>query len=262
MSSVSILSYLHYLHDVNRKLLQRGGLENVLYRKPVSQHPYYHQLDQPDPTRPRHWLGSLRHIQNAEARGAALRPLVGIGLVVGQIETDKGKKRLAAPLAFCNVELVEDERRPNSVDMQTLWDSVALNYDLLTLFLGQIQEDEGDESGFQQTGVHPKTLAILTEVENDLEKFASDTNPESRLTPNALAALMKHIRDNVPEFGSVSTSTTPYDHRLLDALVQRRPPMFFPHRFFFIAPAAGELSTMMALAELIRQSERRRANAV
>jgi hypothetical protein len=49
MAGVSILSYLHYLHDVNRKLLQRGGLENVLYRKPVSQHPYYHQLDQPDP---------------------------------------------------------------------------------------------------------------------------------------------------------------------------------------------------------------------
>ena len=26
MSAVSILSYLRYLHDVNRKLLQRGGL--------------------------------------------------------------------------------------------------------------------------------------------------------------------------------------------------------------------------------------------
>jgi len=87
MAGVSILSYLHYLHDVNRKLLQRGGLENVLYRKPVSQHPYYHQLDQSDSARPRHWLGSLRHIQNAEARGLALRPLVGLGLVVGQAES-------------------------------------------------------------------------------------------------------------------------------------------------------------------------------
>src|SRR5256885_16544022 len=90
MAGVSILSYLHYLHDVNRKLLQRGGLENVLYRKPISQNPYYHQLDQSDSARPRHWLGSLRHIQNAEARGLALRPLVGLGLTVGQTDTAKG----------------------------------------------------------------------------------------------------------------------------------------------------------------------------
>ena len=125
-----ILSYLHYLHDVNRKLLQRGGLQNGLYRKPVSQHPYYHQLDQPDPNRPRHWLGSLRHIENAQARGLMLRPLVGLGLVVGQLDTPKGLKRLAAPLAFCNAHLLEDDERPNSVQMEVLWESVTLNYDL------------------------------------------------------------------------------------------------------------------------------------
>lgn len=77
MPAVSILSYLHYLHDVNRKLIQRGGMENILYRKPASQRPCYHQLDQPDAARSRHWLDALRHIQNAEARGLALRPLVG-----------------------------------------------------------------------------------------------------------------------------------------------------------------------------------------
>src|SRR5256885_13556685 len=161
MAGVSILSYLHYLHDVNRKLLQRGGLENVLYRKPVSQHPYYHQLDQSDSARPRHWLGSLRHIQNAEARGIALRPLVGLGLIVGQAVTSKGIKRLTAPLAFCNVQLVEDDEKPNSVRMETVWDSVTLNYDLLTLFLGQVPEDEGDENTIPQVGVGGETLAVF-----------------------------------------------------------------------------------------------------
>jgi hypothetical protein len=262
MAAVSILSYLRYLHDVNRKLLQRGGLENVLYRKPVSLHPYYHQLDQPDPARPRHWLGSLRHIQNAEARGVALRPLVGLGLVVGQIETARGVKRLTAPLAFCNVQLVEDDDRPNSVPMETLWDSVTLNYDLLTLFLGQIEEDENGEDGPPQVGVGGATLAVFTEVESDLEKYACDMNPDARFNTSALSKLMKYIHDNVPEFRSVSLSTTPYDHRLLDALVQKRPPVFFAHRFFFVAPAAGELTTMMALAKLIRQTEGRASDAV
>lgn len=262
MAAVSILSYLHYLHDVNRKLLQRGGLENVLYRKPLSQNPYYHQLDQPDPARPRHWLGSLRHIQNAEARGVALRPLVGFGLVVGQAETSKGIKRLTAPLAFCSVQLVEDDEKPNSVTMETVWDSVTLNYDLLTLFLGQVPEDEGDENGIPEVGVGGATLAVFTEVENDLEKLANDLNPDARFTPNALAKLMKYVHDTVPEFRSVSISAIPYDHRLLEALVQKRPAVFFPHRFFFVAPAAGELTTMTALAALIRQTERRASNAV
>jgi hypothetical protein len=253
---------LHYLHDVNRKLLQRGGLENVLYRKPVSQNPYYHQLDQPDAARPRHWFGSLRHIQNAEARGVALRPLVGLGLVVGQAETIKGARRLAAPLAFCSAELLADDDRPNSVTMEVIWESVTLNYDFLTLFLGQLPDDEGEESGLPQTGVGGNTLAIFTDVEADFERLANDSNPEARLTPAFLAKAMKHIHDNVPEFRGLSTAVMPYDHRLLDALVQKRPAIFFPHRFFFIAPAAGELTTITALAKLIRQTDGRRSNAI
>jgi hypothetical protein len=262
MASVSILSYLHYLHDVNRKLLQRGGLENVLYRKPVSQHPHYHQLDQPDSARPRHWLGALRHIQNAEARGLALRPLIGLGLVVGQGETSRGVKRFSAPLAFCNVQLNEDDDKPNFVTMEVIWDSVTLNYDLLTLFLGQVQDDEGVEPGLPQVGVGGSTLAVFTEVEKDLEKLANDFNPDARFTPNALSKLMKYIHDTVSEFRSMSISTTPYDHRLLEALIQKRPAVFFPHRFFFVAPAAGELTTMTALATLIRQTEKKASNAV
>jgi|ERR1043166_1992446 hypothetical protein len=254
---VSIFSYLHYLHDVNRKLLQRGGLENALYRKPVSQHPYYHQLDQPDAARPRHWLGSLRHIQSAEARGLPLRPLVGLGLVVGQVQTPKGPKRLTAPLAFCSARLVEEDDKPNFVTMEPSWDSITLNYDLLALFRGQIPEEETDETDFQQAGVGGATLAIFTEVENDLEKLADGPSPGGRLDTSVLSRLMKYIKDNVPEFSSISMSVAPYDHRLLDALVQKRPPIFFPHRFFFVAPAAGELTTVTALAELIRQTEGR-----
>ena len=262
MPSVSILSYLHYLHDVNRKLIQRGGMENILYRKPASQHPYYHQLDQPDSARPQHWLRALRHIQNAEARGLALRPLIGLGLVVGQGETSKGAKRFTAPLAFCNAELVEDDERPNFVTMDIVWDSVTLNYDLLTLMLGQIPDDEGDAAAPPQIGIGGDTLAVFNRVENDLEKLANDLNPDARFTPTALAKLMNDIHHNVPEFRSISISPTPYDHRLLEALILKRPAVFFPHRFFFVAPAAGELTTMTALATLIRQIEKKPQDAI
>ena len=254
----NIISYLRYLHDVNRKLLnQRGGLENVLYRKPASQLPNYHPLDQPDPNRPRHWLGSLRHIENSQSRGVSLRALVGFGLVVGQFNSTLKVKKLAAPLAFCDARLVEDEQRPNSVQMRIIWESAALNYDLLTLFVGQSVDDDPDEDGnrLPPTGVGGATLAVFTEVENDLERWASDANPDARFSLSAQTQAMNYIRASVPEFRSVGISPTPYDHRLLDALVLKRPPVFFPHRYFFVAPAAGELTTMTALASLIRQSE-------
>jgi hypothetical protein len=127
----------------------------------------------------------------------------------------------------------------------------------LTLFLGQVHEDEGDDAGPAQIGVGGATLAVFTEVEGDLERLAADSNPEARFTANALVKLMKYVHDTVPEFRSVGISVTPYNHRLLDTLVQARPAVFFAHRFFFVAPAAGELTTMTALAKLIRQTERK-----
>jgi len=252
-----ILSYLRYLHDVNRKLLQRGGLENVLYRKSASQNPYYHQLDQPDASRPRHWLSSLRHIENAQARGVALRPLVGLGLIVGQVETTRGPKRVAAPLAFCNARLEEDEDRAHVVQMEILWDSVTLNYDFLTLFLDQPPEEEPDEDGSHppQAGLGGATLGVFTDVESDLERMAAQANPDGRFTLGEQSKMMKYIHDTVPEFRSIAVANVPYDHRSLEELAKKRQPSFFAHRFFFIAPAVGELTTMTALATLIRQTE-------
>ena len=184
--------------------------------------------------------------------------------MVGQLTTDRGPKRLAAPLVFCSASLVEDDERPNSVQMEILWESVTLNYDLLTLFLGQTPDDDPEDDGnhWPQSGVDPNTLARFTDLENELEKWANDADPDGSFNLAAQTKVMKFIHDTVPEFRNVSISTTPYDHRLLDALVQKRPPAFFAHRFFFVAPAAGELTTMTALAALIRQTERRDGNAV
>ena len=291
-----ILSYLHYLHDVNRKLLQRGGLENGLYRKPVSQHPYYHPLDQPDPNRPRHWLGSLRHIENAQARGLMLRPLVGLGLVVGQLDTPKGltarlqgaepwparlgerRRQLVAGAGVVDPGARRDAGRRDRLHLVLRDPELSRCLgpsrhvvrrrgwsDLLEHVLhGQAQDDDPDEDGnrIPQVGVGGGTPAVFTEVENDLERWANDGNPDARFALESQLKTMKYIRDTVPDFRSVSISTVPYDHRLLDTLVQKRPPVFFPHRFFFVARAAGELTTMTALAALIRQTEGRVGDAV
>lgn len=266
MPGVSILSYLRYLHDVNRKLLQRGGLENVLYRKAAKQNPCYHQYDQPDPSRPAHWLATMRHLQNNEARGVALRPLIGFGLMVGQVQTAKGLKKLSAPFAFCNARLIEDEDRPNAVQLEPLWDTITLNYDLLTLFLGQIKKEEDDESDsvsmLPSQGVGSQALDVFNTVEQDLERFAAELHPDTRLKGSTLSGLINYVRNGVVQFQAVEVAVAPYDHRKLAEFIEQRRPLFFAHRFFFVAPAAGELTTMTALKELIRQSDGRGRRAV
>jgi hypothetical protein len=127
--------------------------------------------------------------------------------------------------------------------------------------LGQILDDDDETTAASGGGLNGATLARFTEVEDDLEKLANDFNPDTKFTLNALAKLMKYLHDNVPEFRHVTISSAPYEHRLLEELVQKRPAIFFPHRFFFVAPAAGELTTMTALATLIRQIERKPQDA-
>ncbi len=264
MAGVSIVSYLRYLHDVNRKLLQHGGLESVLYRKPASKNPCYLQLDHPDPARPRHLLATLRHIENAEAKGSFWRPLVGFGLIVGQLDTPKGIRRLSAPLAFCGASLAEEEDRPSSVQMIPQWDSITLNYDLLAFFLKQ-EADEEDTNGslLPKVGLDANTLRVFTEAEEELERHASSANPDHRLTHDALSQTMKYIRDGVPELRSIAVRGDPYDHRRLDKeLAELTPPVFFAHRFFFLAPSAGELTTMSGLATLIRKTEKPKPNGL
>lgn len=208
MPGVSILSYLRYLHDVNRKLLQRGGLENVLYRRPARLNPCYHQYDQPDPSRPAHWLATMRHLQNNEARGVALRPLLGFGLMVGQVQTARGLKKLSAPFAFCNARLIEDEDRPNAVQLEPLWDTITLNYDLLTLFLGQLNEEETDEA-LPTQGVGGQALAVFNTVEQDLERLASELHPDTRLKGSVLSGLMNYVRNSVGKFQAVEVAAAP-----------------------------------------------------
>lgn len=102
----------------------------------------------------------------------------------------KGAKRFTAPLAFCNAELVEDDEKPNFVTMEIIWDSVTLNYDLLTLMLGQILDDEGDAAAPPQVGVENSTanfanpsLSIGWQISlNNLSNNMEEQNASNFLT--------------------------------------------------------------------------------
>src|SRR5665213_1246400 len=111
MSQIPVISYLRYLSEVSRKILQRGGLENVLYRKTKKQDACYFDFDHSSIHRPAYLRGVHTLLQEQSGRGLFL----GLGLIAGQIQKNGKKRNLAAPLFFCMVELDPDEENPTKI---------------------------------------------------------------------------------------------------------------------------------------------------
>jgi hypothetical protein len=96
MNGLSVISYLGYLHEVSRKILQRGGFENVLHGKTKRQSPCYLDFDRPAVERPA-YLRNVGVLLN-EQPGKGL--FLGLGLITGQLEGTGRKRNLSAPLFF------------------------------------------------------------------------------------------------------------------------------------------------------------------
>jgi hypothetical protein len=254
MSQIPVISYLRYLSEVSRKILQRGGMENVLYRKSRKQDPCYFDFDRPSIHRPAYLRGVHRLLQEQPGRGLFL----GLGLIVGQLQKDGRKRSIAAPLLFCMAEIDPDEENQSKVQLEIAWDSIELNYDLLTLFLEQKDQEEA-EGSFQNpiafdNRISPEKLKVLSDIERELEHGAEDKGYQNQLKQGPkLRELMKLIHDNIAEFGNVAFSNQEYDNRSLENFSARSERTFFAHRFLFVAPVADQLSTSVALHKLIRQ---------
>ena len=254
MAEISVISYLRYLHEVSRKILQRGGFENVLHGKPKRQNPCYFDFDRPAVDRPA-YLRTIGALLN-EQPGKGL--FLGLGLVTGQLAGDVRKRNLAAPLFFCGVQLESDEGNRSRTDYDILWDSITLNYDLMTLFLEQEAHDA--EDAFQNAltldnRISMEKLRVLSDVERELDRNVDRPEYQADLKQGRKPReLMKLLHDKIPELARISLSNETYEHVNLPSYIGWVTELFM-HRFFFVAPVADQLSTSVALHKLIRQVE-------
>lgn len=254
MSRIPVISYLRYLQEVSRKILQRGGLENALYRKTRRQDPCYFDFDRSSPHRPAYFRTVHTLLQEQPGRGL----FFGMGLVTGQMQKNGKKRNLAAPLFYAMVELDQEEENPTKVSPEVVWDSISLNYDLLTMFLEQKDQEEAENDFHNPLAfdnrISPEKLKILSDIERELEREAEDVSYQAQLKQGPkLRELMKLIHDNITEFSTVSIANEVFDPRFIEVYATRSSMTFFCHRFFFVAPVADQLSTSVALHKLIRQ---------
>jgi|GEM_PF-3178953 len=260
MSESPVISYLHYLQEVSRKILLRSGFENVLYRKSKKQNPCYFDFKKID-----HLQEYLLRVRAVLQRDFTRGLYIGFGLFVGRLTRNQRNRSVAAPLFFCSVDLDSDSK-PNTVSPEIRWSSITLNYDLITLILEQEidRQDEELELPPIDNVIAPEKLKLLSEIEDEFErKVETESYQKQLLSGEKLTSFVDAMKRQISDFDSVGMANTEFDFKEIGALVDNRESLFsdgrlkgltfFPHIFFFAAPVPEQLATYIALREMIRQ---------
>jgi len=262
MSASPVISYLHYLQEVSRKILLRSGYENVLYGKSKKQNPCYFNYDRKIRL-PEYLLQLKALLQRDQTRGLYL----GLGLFVGQVERNKGNRKIAAPLFVCSVDVFSEEGSPVAMH-EIRWESITLNYDLITMVLERRMKLEDEEASLSLPEIDqlisPQKLKILSDVEAEFDRRGEAKDFQRELLKgDRLESTVKLIMREIPEFNCVTISDEDFDSDNLNDLIRNDQSLlnlgatltFFPHSFLFTAPVPEQLATYIGLRELISQIE-------
>jgi hypothetical protein len=246
-SSEVVQAYLSYLQEMSRKISVRTGMENTLYGKTKNSHHYYRAFEGEDVD-----SQYLRNIKGYLEKESDRQLFLGSGLIVGSLEKKTTKKYIAAPLVYFLVKIDLDENG-KSLTYNIEWDSVSLNYDLVTLILEQDLDEEDDETEFESAGIDNKKLEILEDIENNLEKILKD-NCKKLITNELTSQVFQQIYEKISEFNQVNLSTEEFTLKKIDNLSRENVGLtFYNHQFFYIASLPGQLSTYTALRKLISE---------
>jgi hypothetical protein len=235
-SSEVVQAYLSYLQQMSRKISVRSGMENTLYGKTKNSHHYYQAFEGEDVD-----SQYLRNIKSYLDKESDRQLFLGSGLIVGSLKKKTIKKYIAAPLVYFLVKIDLDENG-RSLTHSIEWDSVSLNYDLITLIL---------EQNLDGAGIGINKLEILEDIENRLENILKD-NCEKLITNELTSQVFQQIYEKVSEFNQVNLSTEKFTLKKIDNLSRENLGLtFYNHQFFYIASLPGQLSTYTALRKLI-----------
>lgn len=250
----NITSYLRYLREMSRKILMNKGFENVLYKKPKSQDPLYCAYPQLNLN---YWRLAEERIAKAERAGATMRLFLGLGLCVGKVELARRSRNVAAPLLYAPVEIDEDDDSGDLAPVER-WEDLTLNYDLLTVLLGNEQSEDLDDNSPPPSSalleLATKLYEDIVAIEREIENVASDSKSD------LARRIFERLRQRLPALQTceANTSFVVADEsldRALERFMQSRLT-FFDHRFFFLAVVPDELTAYEELRKLLDEAER------
>ncbi|MDP4230416.1 MAG: hypothetical protein Q8916_08455 [Bacteroidota bacterium] len=232
---------------MSRKIVQHSGFENVL--KSTAKNPDFFKLfvNESDPTA-NYFSNVFQHLANCDDK----RLYWGAGLIIGGVVRNKRVRKIAAPLLTCLVDL-EWVSESKSVLHEHNWDSLTLNNDLITLILDK-DDVLDEENSFTD---YDKLNDVFQRIESDFEELiASDMINRVIKDKTKLYDIIMRIQVNNPEFNIVKLIpfNQPFPLSQKDNFLKEKNAvrMYFEY-FYFVASYPHELSTYIAINELIKQ---------
>jgi hypothetical protein len=237
-------AYLSYLQEMSRKISQRQGMENVLYRK-TKKYPSFYCASSEVEQR------YLRQVKEHLDKEGDRQLFFGNGLVLGTIQKNSTQKPVAAPLLSFLVDLEIDERG-RTITWELVWESVSLNYDLMTLILGQDNSEDSGLLELTEGGIGVASLEAFEEIEQEFETVLQQGRSLELRQPETSEKVIQQIQRRVREFCSTIISERSYRPELLEPSIRQLQSLtFYGHQFLFVAAMPNQLSTYTALRQLL-----------
>jgi hypothetical protein len=237
-------AYLSYLQEMSRKISQRQGMENVLYRKTKKSPSFYRSSKDVDQS-------YLRQIKEHLDKEGDRQLFFGNGLVIGTIQKNNTQKAIAAPLISLLVDLELDERG-RTLTWDVVRESVSLNYDLMTLILARDNDEDNEPPGFTEGGIDILSLEAFEEIEQEFEMALKQNRSFDLLKAETSEKVFRQVQSSVREFHSTLVSGQAYTPDLLEGSIrQSQNLVFYNHQFLFVSVMPNQLSTYTALRQLL-----------
>jgi len=237
-------SYLSYLQEMSRKISQRQGMENVLYRKTKKSPSFYRASKDIEQS-------YLRQVKEHLDKEGDRQLFFGNGLVLGTIQKNNIQKAVAAPLISLLVDLEFDERG-RTLTWDVVRESVSLNYDLMILMLGQDNDEDGDSPEWTEGGIDILSLEAFEDIEQDFETVLKQPRSSELLKAEISEKVFGKIQSGVSEFRLTLFSEQAYTPDLLEGSIrQSQKLVFYNHQFLFASLMPNQLSTHTALRQLL-----------
>ena len=237
-------SYLSYLQEMSRKISQRQGMENVLYRKTKKSPSFYRASKDIEQS-------YLRQVKEHLDKEGDRQLFFGNGLVLGTIQKNNIQKAIAAPLISLLVDLELDERG-RTLTWDVVRESVSLNYDLMTLILARDDDEDNDSPESTEGGIATLSLEAFEEIEQEFEMALKQNRSSELLKAETSERIFRQIQSSVREFRSTLSSEQAYTPDLLEGSIRQLQNLaFYNHQFLFVSVTPNQLSTYTALRQLL-----------
>lgn len=265
-----VISYLNYLRDVSRKIISRSGFEQVLLDK-SKKNPFFAVKIKENLTSIsyndslyKHFTEILKHID----RNPDKQLFIGFGFICGKWDD----RTYAGPLVFTECDISSGQEITIDVD----FNSLTLNYDLISSLLGSLNigEDEEYSANLEDeislvdkiekiiSDIYTEENNILHKIQNYCQTLAI---PEPRGTTTQIIfkftvefskKIFSEIKILFQKFNDIDIgkdfdfNIQVQNHREQNDSIFDQNLKFYNTTFYFVNVIPDELSTFIALKKL------------